>query len=34
MYNSFLLYAKNLHQYGTVQYRVYTGHPVPGIGIR
>ena len=31
---SFLLYTKNLDQYGTVKYRVYTGHPVPGIGIR
>ena len=23
--------TKNLHQYGTVQYHVYTGYPVPGI---
>ena len=31
---SFLLNIKHLHQYGTVQYRVYTGYPVPGIGTR
>ena len=30
----FIMYTKEMHQYGTVQYRVYTGYTVSRLGIR